>query len=552
MSESGRKRRCFDPPNARTRPITDGGWTSTTEHDEEAAEPVQPDGWYSPLYDRSHTAANPNVSARPIPVTGERERGWVATLPGAADQPIGWPLVTDEAVLLSTGERLVVLSADDGELVATVAFEGRPRACAYDPRTETLVAVSGRITATAPAEAGDAAAETGDTRESTSPDEPSGVSNENDVTAEPSQSDDRPTNEESSAQDAPPKRGGDEAFSAAVPVDTLREFDTVAPESRLEPETEWIEVCGYSLKTGESWRQLTELGAETRGRLLFPVVANERFYVPNGMVLRGGGGGRDTGEVGGIDPGTGALGDYVSYPYYEFNTTPSGTPAVDDAGEFYFHAGGQTGEVVRMGPRRSRPKWQSYIGDPGEKPWQPVVSAETMLAPGNGGEIVAIDRQNGDVRWTASGPAAMRDPTLRAVAHGGFYVVDGSRTVHCLAVDSGETVWTVDVSTIGDEQNPAGDDAPNAITSLVVGADTIFVGAGTACLALDCTTGEHRWSLEIGEPVRRLAVTHDALVVIGLETCVRLPLTEGDDASEYGDIEVGDRVDGRAAPSGGD
>lgn len=514
---------------------TDGGWGATPSQ-ESADEATAPDGWHHPLYDQRHTAANLNAPARPVVRSFfGGDAGWISDPLRSTSDRVTTPLVTSDHVVVGVEDTVVVISREDGGVLAEHRLPATIAGLAQKPDSDVVVAVSD------PVEVGESTAESAADSESQEIDSSDGgevepgykLGGDGSVEAagESESGDEDPEAQSSEGETTAVEEFESGDAIADVEGESIGNTHVVSPDELCEsaavpginaedvdPKRDWAAIYGIDLVDGDvTWRRFTELGADTLEGLRFPVFADRRCYVPNRPVVSSGGAGRDVGEIGGFDIDTGEVGGYVSYPYQDFNATPRGPPLISVDGDFHFHAGGKAGEVVRVGTVLSRPAWQSYVGVPGKAEWQPLLSEGILVVPGNGGQTVGVNAETGDVEWASD--AALADASdARAAAHGGFFFAADDSTVRCLLVESGTEAWTTDLAeTVAPDDGGEDDRASPTVTSVVVGADTVLAGYGRRCIALDVETGSIRWvekPFPDAERIERIAVSDVGLCLV--------------------------------------
>lgn len=472
---------------------TDGGWGSGSNGAEtEVVEgPPPTEGWHHPMYDASHSGANPLA-----PVSGALDssrESWkrVSNTPSTS---VTRPVVTAEYIAVGCDTDVLIYSIGDGRS-ASYSLNAAVAGLCWDSSNDIIVALSEPLY---------------DSESSGNRDQKEGTADaavtptERSIDTSDSDEDDGTGEERDNNSSGETKEVEDE-----LGTEQIRDQVVSQNYATAQYQDAWVEVCAIDpCDEGILWRRYSVLGNDTMDGLRFPVAANNRYYLPSTPLITAGGAGRDTGEIGGLDPFSGDEGGYISYPYQDFNATPRGPPIVDSTDTFYFHAGGQAGELLKIGTVLSRPAWQTYIGPPRETTWQGLLSQGVLVLPGNRGRIVGVDAKSGDVLWSKDGLGEPND-AARAAAHGGFFLQTGPSEVTCLNSETGTEQWRTEV---GDG------DVNGNITSIVVGANVVYVGHGPNCHALDAASGAQFWTetaFRSGTEVKHLAVTSQGLCVVG-------------------------------------
>lgn len=130
----------------------------------------------------------------------------------------------------------------------------------------------------------------------------------------------------------------------------------------------------------------------------------------------------------------------------------------------------------------------------------PIVTADTVYLQDIGSNVMAVDRESGEVRWTATFDKPTTGPN--GVAIGGGMVVGGTATsVFALDADTGEVAWEKEIIR---QPSEGVDMAPliwndTVIMSSVPGASlaNFYGGGGRGIVyALDLATGDEKWSFD--------------------------------------------------------
>ncbi len=130
----------------------------------------------------------------------------------------------------------------------------------------------------------------------------------------------------------------------------------------------------------------------------------------------------------------------------------------------------------------------------------PIVTADTVYLQDIGSNVMAVDRESGEVRWTATFDKPTTGPN--GVAIGGGMVVGGTATsVFALDADTGEVAWEKEIIR---QPSEGVDMAPliwndTVIMSSVPGASlaNFYGGGGKGIVyALDLATGDEKWSFD--------------------------------------------------------
>lgn len=131
--------------------------------------------------------------------------------------------------------------------------------------------------------------------------------------------------------------------------------------------------------------------------------------------------------------------------------------------------------------------WENADVDAGD----PAVAGEMVYL--NGGDIVALDRGDGSVRWESDLDPGERTSSHTVAYDGVFVVVDG--TLYALEADDGSVRWQKDSAVVessdGDEQES------EFVTGTAAANGVVYAGTRNGVLAFDPATGETVWQSEI-------------------------------------------------------
>lgn len=161
-----------------------------------------------------------------------------------------------------------------------------------------------------------------------------------------------------------------------------------------------------------------------------------------------------------------------------------------------FYVGAVSG-VYAMDGRCVR-VWSRSLTDAVRGP--PVLVDDRLFVAGNGGSILALDKQTGKVTWTVDleagihGPLSANDESLFVVA---------GKDVYCLEQDSGEVRW---VQRVG----------ATSATGLALGADALYLGTFDQMVyALNVVDGDDLWRYEAELPVHAAPALVSGQLYIG-------------------------------------
>lgn len=177
-------------------------------------------------------------------------------------------------------------------------------------------------------------------------------------------------------------------------------------------------------------------------------------------------------------------------------------------------AAGDTVGVVDPGTGDVR--WRTRVGDPVQ---DLVTVADTVVVRTASG-LHALDGAGGVERWTSSDTGT---PAMAAVAAGRgrlFGVATGDGTVTAAAVDpaTGGVAWSTVLPAA-----PARDDPTTSIAfdGSEEGGQTLYVAHGTQLHAVDTTTREARWRIDLGAArAQSIAAVAGAVLVVGSDGSV--------------------------------
>jgi outer membrane protein assembly factor BamB len=172
-----------------------------------------------------------------------------------------------------------------------------------------------------------------------------------------------------------------------------------------------------------------------------------------------------------------------------------GSYVTDDA----IYTGTTTGEVFALDRETGTVRWRQELGHP---IWSaPVQAGESIAVADMGGFITTFDK-DGTRRWSAR-VAERGIASTPSVEGNRLYV--GSLDKHLYAIDAtnGAVVW----------QSAQADNW--FWTEVLIQGDTLFAGSlGGTVYAIDKTNGTTRWSRDVGAMVRARPVIVDGVLVI--------------------------------------
>jgi serine/threonine-protein kinase len=185
-------------------------------------------------------------------------------------------------------------------------------------------------------------------------------------------------------------------------------------------------------------------------------------------------------------------------------------------------------------------KWDYDLGLVGTS--QPVIAARTLVFEPPNGALIALNAENGSLRWAKDGGA---NPFGAPGAGAGVvFVGDSNGDVVCLDPTNGRIIWRTHLGS-GVRQAPTRSNdrvfvttVKGAIASLqtgsgqllwsrqladgmglpTVGAGSVFVAAGQALYALDINSGGLRWVFEAPSLITTQPTVADGLVLVGTES----------------------------------
>lgn len=171
----------------------------------------------------------------------------------------------------------------------------------------------------------------------------------------------------------------------------------------------------------------------------------------------------------------------------------------------------------------------------------PTVAAQTLVFGTLDGSIVALDAQDGGVRWRKDSDARLFGTP--ATGAGPIFVGDSDGLVLCLDPQTGATMWQQRVN--GAVQHPPlrsnerlmvvtatgylymlqsatgrviwSRPVAEGLSAPVVGGGSVFVSRGSSLLALDWNTGAPRWQWNAPSPITTVPLIARDLVLVGTE-----------------------------------
>lgn len=156
--------------------------------------------------------------------------------------------------------------------------------------------------------------------------------------------------------------------------------------------------------------------------------------------------GDERGRLAAIDAATGA-----ERWHLELGPGAVGTPAVAN-GSLYVSRGLLTsrGDLVVLDPRDGHAQW-TFDAPSGQLVYAGAVTASTLYAVSDDGNVYGVDLATHAVRWTAptNGPLG----TLGVLVDGIFYAATNARSVYGFDAATGAQLWKIDV--IGSPTQPA-------------------------------------------------------------------------------------------------
>ncbi len=168
-----------------------------------------------------------------------------------------------------------------------------------------------------------------------------------------------------------------------------------------------------------------------------------------------------------------------------------------------------TSTITKANAGRLEPAWVFAIPDVAEARSQPVVTEDTVFVAGVSGQVYALDRDSGCIKWNHDTEATLR--TSMALGKAGdqtaLFVGDNGATVYAINAHTGEPLWSRSVA-----QHPANTTTGTPVPFSDDRGDRLFVPVSAfgvvlatnpkyeccksrgAVLALDAATGEVIWT----------------------------------------------------------
>ncbi len=138
----------------------------------------------------------------------------------------------------------------------------------------------------------------------------------------------------------------------------------------------------------------------------------------------------------------------------------------------------------------------------------PSVAGDFVVASTRGGDVYALDREDGGTVWRyRTGASSSVTPAL---AHGYAYLPGGATSTTCLDLESGDELWSIDTGRYGGP--------PVAV------ADGVYFGTPNRGLFAVDVDGTLRWHEEDVRTTGRMAAVGDRLYVVPFAG----PFTSGD------------------------
>lgn len=129
----------------------------------------------------------------------------------------------------------------------------------------------------------------------------------------------------------------------------------------------------------------------------------------------------------------------------------------------------------------------------------PLVVGDTIYVQDGAGEIVALDRANGNERWKTTAYGSMIGPYGVAVANGRVFGVHGTTGIVAVDADDGKELWVRKLTRTSTE----GIDIQPVVVGDLVLVSTVPIGTGIytggdrgVIHALDAATGALRWKFD--------------------------------------------------------
>lgn len=134
----------------------------------------------------------------------------------------------------------------------------------------------------------------------------------------------------------------------------------------------------------------------------------------------------------------------------------------------------------------------------------PTVADGSLFVGSNRGPFVALDKTNGDERWTVERPTNPFWWSVPTVADGSVYVGTSNNTVFAFDGSNGAEVW-------GRETKISSANSPT------IAGDTLFYRHGyNEVVAADAGTGERTWSFEVDGLTSFVPLVVDGMVVFNV------------------------------------
>ncbi|MBS1965173.1 MAG: PQQ-binding-like beta-propeller repeat protein [Chloroflexi bacterium SZAS-1] len=185
-------------------------------------------------------------------------------------------------------------------------------------------------------------------------------------------------------------------------------------------------------------------------------------------------------------------------------------------------------------------KWNYDLGMVGTS--QPVIAARTLVFEPLNGSLVALNAENGSLRWAKDGG---RNPFGAPGAGAGVvFVGDAAGDVTCLDPLNGTVLWRTHLSS-GVRQAPTRSNDRVFVTTVkgwiaslhtgsgqilwsrqladgigipTMGAGSVFVAGGQSLYALDLNTGDLLWVFEARSPIITQPTIFNGLVLVGTDS----------------------------------
>ena len=201
------------------------------------------------------------------------------------------------------------------------------------------------------------------------------------------------------------------------------------------------------------------------------------------------------------------------------------------------YAGTTRGDVFALERATGAVRWRSNAGGRINEVWSsPVRAGDLIVVTAMNGKVFAFDR-DGSLRWEAD----VADAAIASTpAQDGdrLYVGSFDRHIYALDARTGDVLW----------QSARGDNW--FWTEILAQGDTLFAGSlGGTVYALDARSGNTKWSTKVGKVVRSRPALVNGVLVVGSKDG-RLHGLRPDTGDRVWEVSASPAPDDPAAPRG--